>query len=151
MRRYHIQGREDYAKYNNIVGSITKVVAKIKTLPAEDLYRVEKSRILLNKLYEMGVISNTTNLSSVEALSVSAFCRRRLPVVMVKLKLTQTIKKAVELIEQGHVKVGTETITDPAFHVNRSMEDHITWVKTSKIRQKILTYNDEVDDYDLIE
>ena len=70
---------------------------------------------------------------------------------MVKLKLTQTIKKAVELIEQGHIKVGTDTITDPAFHVNRSMEDHITWVKTSKIKQKILEYNDEYDDFDAME
>ena len=151
MRRYHIQGREDYSKYNNLCGTITKTVAKLKTIPPEDQYRVEKSQLLLAKLYEMGVISNTTNIQSIETVSVSAFCRRRLPVVMVKQKMPQTVKKAVELIEQGHIKVGADTITDPAFHVNRSMEDHITWVKTSKIKQKILQYNDDYDDFDIME
>ena len=46
---------------------------------------------------------------------------------------------------------GVETITDPAFHVNRVMEDHVTWVKTSNIRKKILKYNDKYDDFDLVE
>ena len=68
---------------------------------------------------------------------------------MVKLRMCQTIQGAVELIEQGHIKVGVDTITDPAFHVNRSMEDHIAWGKTSKIRQKILEYNGDYDDYDI--
>mmetsp|Transcript_25951 Transcript_25951/g.29965 ORF Transcript_25951/g.29965 Transcript_25951/m.29965 type:complete len:183 (-) Transcript_25951:22-570(-) len=149
MRRYHIQGREDYSKYNNLCGQITKTVAKLKTLPPEDAYRIDKTQTLLAKLYEMGVISNTTNLSSLEKVSVSAFCRRRLPVVLVKLHIAQSIDKAVELVEQGHIKVGVDTITDPAFHVNRSMEDHVTWVKTSKIRKKILEYNDERDDFDV--
>ena len=151
MRRYHIQGREDYSKYNNICGMVTKTVAKLKTLPPEDQYRIEKTQQLLQKLHEMGVISNTTNLESVEKVSVSSFWRRRLPVVMVKLHMAQTIQRAVELVEQGHVKVGVDTITDPAFHVNRSMEDHITWVKTSKIRQKVLEYNGEYDDYEIMQ
>ena len=54
-------------------------------------------------------------------------------------------------IEQGHVRVGVETITDPAFHVNRNMEDFVTWVKQSAIRKKIMKYNNEYDDMDLIE
>ena len=32
LRRYHVQDRDDYAKYNRIVGQITKLVAKLKTL-----------------------------------------------------------------------------------------------------------------------
>ena len=149
MRRYHVQGREDYSKYNNICGMITKTVAKLKTLPQDDAHRIEKTQQLLTKMYEMGVISDMTNLSSVEKIPVSAFCRRRLPVVMVKMHLWPTIKRAAELVEQGHISVGIETITDPAFHVNRSMEDHITWVKTSKIKQKVMEYNGDYDDFDV--
>ena len=73
MRRYHIQGRDDYTKYNNICGSITKTVAKLETLPLDDMYRIEKTQILLDRLYEMGVISNKSNLESLQTLSVSAF------------------------------------------------------------------------------
>ena len=79
---------------------------------------------------------------------MASFCRRRLPVVMHKLKMAETVKEAVTYIEQGHIKVGVETVTDPAFHVNRKMEDHVQWVKDSKIRKQIQTYQGERDDYD---
>lgn len=49
------------------------------------------------------------------------------------------------------MKVGIETVTDPAFHVSRNMEDHVTWVKGSSIRKKVLNYNNERDDFDLVE
>ena len=44
------------------------------------------------------------------------------------------------------MRVGPETITDPAFMVTRSMEDFVTWVDTSKIRRKVLDYNDKVNE-----
>ena len=62
--------------------------------------------------------------------------------------MAETVKEAVLYIEQGHIKVGVETVTDPAFHVNRSMEDHIQWVAGSKIRRQIKEYTGEHDDYD---
>ena len=57
---------------------------------------------------------------------------------MQRLKFTETIKEAVIFIEQGHVKIGTEVVTDPALLVTRNLEDHLTWVDTSKIKKKIL-------------
>ena len=68
--------------------------------------------------------------------------------------------QAVKFIEQGHVRVGPDTITDPAFLVtrcgrhkflldsdlscSRHMEDFVTWVDTSKLKRTIMQYNDEV-------
>ena len=65
--------------------------------------------------------------------------------------MAETIKDAVMYIEQGHVKVGVDTVTDPAFHVTRSMEDHITWVRTSKIAAKVKNYRSERDDFEIFE
>lgn len=76
------------------------------------------------------------------------FCRRRLSTVLVKLKFAEHLKEAVTYIEQGHIRVGPETVTDPAFLVTRNMEDFVTWVDTSKIKRKVLQYNDKLDDYD---
>lgn len=67
---------------------------------------------------------------------------------MVKLKFAEHLREAVTYIEQGHVRVGPETVTDPAFHVTRNMEDFVTWVDSSKIKRKVLAYNEELDDYD---
>ena len=60
------------------------------------------------------------------------------------------IIKAITFIEQGHVRVGTEVVTDPAFLVTRNMEDFVTWVDSSKIKRSIMQYRDNLDDYDLL-
>jgi U3 small nucleolar ribonucleoprotein protein IMP3 len=122
----------------------------------------------------------------VEKLATASFCRRRLSVVMVRLKMAQTLREAVTFIEQvpalllcsnhpvarhmvakqhgellsepmrttnmrmylrhcvlqGHVRIGPETVTDPAFLVTRNMEDFVTWVDTSKIKRKVQKYNE---------
>ena len=98
----------------------------------------------------MGIVNSTASLSAIEKLSVSSFCRRRLPVVMVRLKMSETLKEATTFIEQGHVRVGPNVITDTAFLVTRTFEDYVTWVDSSKIKKTIMRYNDKLDDYDLL-
>lgn len=150
IRKYHLQQREDYIKYNKIAGSITKLVSMLVKLPEDDKSRHVMSEQLLQKLYAMGIISNTNSLTSVEKLTVSSFCRRRLPVVMVRLKMAETIKEATTFIEQGHIRVGPNVVTDPAFLVTRTFEDYVTWVDSSKIKRTIMKYNDQLDDFDLL-
>ena len=59
-------------------------------------------------------------LSDVEhKITVSAFARRRLPVVMTRLRMVDHIQGAIKMIEQGHVRVGTDVVTDPAYLVTR--------------------------------
>ena len=105
---------------------------------------------LLNKLYDIGVLSSAAaaggKLSDVETkVTVSAFCRRRLAVVMcANLKMSESVSAAVKFVEQGHVRVGPDTVTDPAFLVTRHMEDFVTWVDTSKLKRTVMAYNDEV-------
>jgi U3 small nucleolar ribonucleoprotein protein IMP3 len=150
MHRYHIQRREDYQNYNKICGYVTRLVSHLSKLPSSDPFRIEMTQHLLNKLYMSGLTTSKKSLVVCEKLSVSSFCRRRLSVMLVKLRMTQTLKDAVTFIEQGHIKVGPETVTDASFHVNREYEDFITWSDSSKIRQKVLRYNDKLDDYELL-
>lgn len=150
MRRYHLQNREDYTSYSRICGMITKLASKLKTLPSEDTFRISMTEQLLTKLSDMGVISTTKSLQKAEEVTVSAFCRRRLPVLMMRLKMAETIQAAVTWIEQGQVRVGPNVVTDPSFLVTRSMEDFVTWVDQSKIRRTIQKYNDKLDDFDLL-
>lgn len=49
MRRYHIQDRDDYKKYNKLCGMVTKLVATLKRLDARDTTRIELTDQLLNK------------------------------------------------------------------------------------------------------
>jgi U3 small nucleolar ribonucleoprotein protein IMP3 len=69
---------------------------------------------------------------------------------MFRVKMAQTVKEAVQFIEQGHVRVGPTTVVDPAFLVTRKMEDFVTWVDTSKIKRAVTKYNEKLDDFDLL-
>ncbi|VVC86990.1 U3 small nucleolar ribonucleoprotein protein IMP3 [Leptidea sinapis] len=150
MRKYHIQKREDYTKYNKLSRDIRELANKIKDLDANSDFRTESSAQLLEKLYQMGLIPTRWDLVLATNVSASSFCRRRLPVVMVRSKMSQSIQKATTFIEQGHVRVGPEVVKDPAFLVTRSLEDFITWVDGSAIKKHVMEYNDLRDDFDMI-
>ncbi|KAK2462277.1 hypothetical protein APHAL10511_005583 [Amanita phalloides] len=151
LRRYHIQHREDYHNYNRLCGSIRAYAHRLARLPAADPIRASLQAALLSKLYHIGLLSASAKLSDIEnKLTVAAFCRRRLAVFLCISKMAQTVSAAVKFIEQGHVRVGPDTITDPAFLVTRTMEDYVTWVDTSKLKRTIMEYNDELDDFDLL-
>lgn len=47
---------------------------------------------VLAKMYDMGVLNSDAKLSDIEnKLTVSAFCKRRLAVVMCRLKMAETV------------------------------------------------------------
>jgi hypothetical protein len=50
LRRYHIQNREDYVKYNRLVGGIHQIVHKLKKLSPNDPYRIQSADQLMQKL-----------------------------------------------------------------------------------------------------
>lgn len=150
MQRYYIQGREDYVKYNKICGYVSKLANELSLLPVENVYRQKMTAQLLEKLYESGVINSKASISALMTLSVASFCRRRLAVVAMRLKMAETLKEAVTFIEQGHIRVGPETIREPSFHVSRMMEDFVTWVDASKMRKKIAEFSNQVDDFDMM-
>jgi len=150
MRRYHIQNRDDYTAYVRICGMVTKLSAKIKTLKSDDPFRVAMTDQLLTKLEDLGIINKATSLKNAEDITASAICRRRLPIVMVRLKMAQTLKTAITFIESGQIRVGPHCVTDPAFLVAKNMGDYVTWVDSSKVRRTVHKYNDKLDDFDLL-
>lgn len=170
MRRYHIQDRDDYAKYNRLCGSIHHLALRLSKLPSTDPFREKTEASLLGKCYDMALVDVGNKMSDLlSKVTVSSFARRRLGVVMVRLKMSETVKQvsaesrypaatyltkrchqAVTYIEQGQVRVGPDAITDPAFLVTRNMEDFVSWVDQSRVRRSIAKYTGEHDDYDLL-
>ena len=149
VHRYQLTDREDYIAYNKLVGYITKLVSMLRKLPAADADRIKMSEILLEKLHAIGVINSTQSLELCSELSTSAFCKRRLSSVLVEQKFCERMNEAVKFIQQGHVAVGPSVITDPATLVTREMEDHIKWSEGSKIKRKLLSFGEGVDDYEM--
>lgn len=148
MGRFHIQKRNHYMKYRRLVSSIFRMIDELEILSPNDSFRIGLTQQLTRKLHSMGVIHDTSSLSMVKKLTVSSFCRRRFPVVLVKLKFVSNLKDATSYIESGHLRIGPEIVVDPAYLVTREQEDFITWLDSSKIRRHIDEYNNQVDDYE---
>ena len=119
-------------------------------MPPNNPVRIRITEQLLDKLHRMGVLEQKTSLSRVERLTASAFARRRLPVILVRLKYCEHLEQATEFVRQGQIRVGPEVINDPAFLVSRAMADFITWADGSKIKAAVAKYNDKLDDFDLL-
>ena len=154
-RRYHLTQPLDYDKYNALCGRLRSLAHKLAALDPSDPFRREHESLLLEKLYQMGILKKSreqgAGLSAVEnEVTVATFCRRRLAVVMVRTGMVEHVRTAVKFIEQGHVRVGTGVVEDPAFLVGRGMEDFVTWVEGSKIQRQVRKYKGTVDDFDLL-
>jgi U3 small nucleolar ribonucleoprotein protein IMP3 len=55
------------------------------------------------KSFNLGLIKSKKSLIQLEKISASKFCRRRLPVVLVRLRFAENLTAAVEFIEQGRL------------------------------------------------
>jgi U3 small nucleolar ribonucleoprotein protein IMP3 len=87
-------------------GYVTSLSSKLQSLPPSSPFRIDLIDLtdqLVTKLYNLGVIDGKGSLEKADRVSVSGFCRRRLPVVMVRLKMSQTLQAAITLIETGQV------------------------------------------------
>ena len=112
---------------------ITALANKLKAFPPDNAFRIASTEALLAKLYAMGLVPVGNSLAAVERIAASAFCRRRLPVVMVRLKFAETMREAVAFVEQGHIRVGPEVVRDPAYLVTRTFEGAwslVAWVRS---------------------
>ncbi|GIY52990.1 u3 small nucleolar ribonucleoprotein protein IMP3 [Caerostris extrusa] len=134
MKKYFVQKREDYTRYNKLSRKIRNLARMIKDLDMNDPFRKEVGDRLLKNLHAMGLISKG----------------RRLPVLITRSKMAPSLKIATKFVEQGHVRIGPNVVMDPAFLVTKNMEDFVTWVDNCAIKRHIANYNEELDDFDLM-
>ena len=79
-------------RYNKLCGLLRSLAHRIALLPPQDPFRSRMEGQILSKLYDMGVLNSQAKLSDIDnKLTVAAFCRRRLAVIMVTSKLAETV------------------------------------------------------------
>ena len=148
VAKFGLSDRDEYHKYYKVVGQIQRLTRHLGRLPADDPFRKMMTQALLKKLHDMGLVQQTQSLLDADKVTVSSMCRRRLAIVLRNLKMCEHLPQAINYVRQGHVRIGPRVVLDPAVLVTRKMEDFVTWVDDSRIREKVLRFNDEFDDYD---
>ncbi|KAM9949105.1 hypothetical protein ACTFIY_005554 [Dictyostelium cf. discoideum] len=146
--RFGLKGKEEYAEYTKLVAQYKHVLKEISDLSDQDPVKQKLLSDLSEKLYNMGVI-DLKQPSELVKVNASSFCRRRAVVMLVKKKFAEHLTQAFGLLSHGHVRIGPETIQDPALIITRKSEDLLTWVDNSTMKKKVQEYNGILDDYDL--
>ncbi|KAJ1984604.1 U3 small nucleolar ribonucleoprotein imp3 [Dimargaris cristalligena] len=150
VAKYGLKNREEYLQYHQVSCEIKRLARKLATLQPTDSFRIDQEKLLVDKLFHMGILSDRNTVSQVLNVRAESFCRRRLNVILCRLNMADTIKDANKFIQHGHVRVGVETANDPAMLITRSNEDFVTWVDSSAIKRHVMKYNNKLDDYDLL-
>jgi hypothetical protein len=110
--RLHLDLCTLQTRYNKLCGSLRSLAHRIAVLPSQDPFRSRMEGQILSKLYDMGVLNSHAKLSDVDnKLTVAAFCRRRLAVIMVTSKMAETVSAVSTVIladglGQAHPKSG---------------------------------------------
>jgi U3 small nucleolar ribonucleoprotein protein IMP3 len=72
--KYHLD-RPKYHQYNRLAGLIKKITHQLSLLHPRDPFRSKLTDKLLQKLYQMGLLSAQKSLSQADKITVSSFCR----------------------------------------------------------------------------
>lgn len=75
-----------FFRYNKLSREVREVAEKIAQLDNSDPYKAEATATFLQKLHGLGLTPTKVDLEEASRVSASSFCRRRLPVVMVRRK-----------------------------------------------------------------
>ena len=100
-----------FFRYMKLCFAIRDLAHKISLLPSNDKIRLEYEKLLLEKCYNMGLINKTGTFSQLTYIQPAQFCRyfffhffrRRLPIMMMRLKMAEHSREAIQLVEQGRI------------------------------------------------
>jgi len=87
----------------------------------------EKERVLIEKLYKLGLVEKDATLDDVLSLTVEDILERRLQTLVYKLGLAKTPKQARQFIVHGHIAFAGKRTVYPSFLVPRGKEKEISF------------------------
>jgi len=94
----------------------------------------EKEKILLDKLFRMGLINKDADLDDILALAVENILDRRLQTLVFKKGLAQTVKLSRQYIVHGHIAFDGRRVRWPSMLVPLGGEEKISFYEKSKVK-----------------
>jgi small subunit ribosomal protein S4 len=123
LGKYGLRNKRELWIANSMLKSIRRRAISILGLEKNEKEKEEK--ILINKLYRMGLVEENATLDDVLGLTVEDILKRRLQSVLVSLGIAKTPYQARQLIVHGHVYIGNRRVTVPGYLVSREEESII--------------------------
>lgn len=129
MKKFGLRRKREIWKAESILRSLRR---RARDLAAKRDKVHEK--ILLDKLFKMGLLKKNASLDDVLSLTVENILERRLQTVVFRKNLANTPKQARQLITHGHITVNGRRTVYPSSMVLRGLEDKISFHQGSTIK-----------------
>lgn len=93
----------------------------------------EREKILLDKLFKIGLVGSDANLDDVLALTIEKLLDRRLQTIVFKKGISNTIKQSRQMIVHGHIAVDGRKTKWPSAIIPLADEGKISVYMGSKM------------------
>lgn len=129
MKKYGLRRKREIWRAKEILRKFRRLARRL--IAEKDK---EKERILLDKLYRMGLLEKDATLDDVLSLTVEDILERRLQTLVFKLGLAKTPKQARQFIVHGHIAFEGRRTVYPSLLVPRGKEKEISFYKKPLIQ-----------------
>lgn len=129
MQTYGLQRKKEIWRAESILRNYRRLARDAAGSGDKD-----KEKILIEKLFSMGLISKEANLDDVLALTIQNLLDRRLQTLVFKKGIAKTPKQARQYIVHGHVAFDGRRMKWPSTLIKLGGEEKISFYEKSKIR-----------------
>ena len=128
IKDYGLRRKKEIWRAENIIRNYRRLARNLAARRDK-----EKEKILLDKIFRMGLISKDASLDNVLALTVEKILERRLQTFVFKKGLASTLRQARQFIVHGHITLDGRRIKWPSVLIQTDEENKIGLHGKSKI------------------
>lgn len=128
IKDYGLRRKKEIWRAENIIRNYRRLARNLAARRDK-----EKEKILLDKIFRMGLISKDASLDDVLALTVEKILERRLQTFVFKKGLASTLRQARQFIVHGHITLDGRRIKWPSVLIQTDEENKIGVHGKSKI------------------
>jgi len=129
MQNYGLRRKKEIWREESILRNYRRLARSLAAVRDK-----EKEKILLGKLFRMGMISKEAGLDDVLVLTVENILDRRFQTIVFKKGLAKNLKQARQYIVHGHIAFEGRRIKWPSMLVPLGGEEKIGFYEKSKIK-----------------
>jgi small subunit ribosomal protein S4 len=131
MQSYGLRRKKEIWRAESILREYRRLARELSARKDKD-----KEKILLDKLFKMGLIGRDADLDGVLALTIESILNRRIQTLVVKKGLAKTTKQARQYIVHGHISFEGRRVKWPSTLIHMGGEEGISFHEKSSIGVK---------------
>lgn len=129
LGQYGLRNKRELWRHETMLSKVRGTARSILALPEEEGEKLKRQ--LLKRLGRLGILPETAILDDVLDLTIEDLLERRLQSRVYQKGLAKSIYQARQLINHGHITVGSQKVTSPSYLVQRDEEASLVYASTS--------------------